>query len=210
MDPSGAAIPQATVTATNLATNTRTVTKSASDGNYVLPQLPAGAYVLTVEAAGFQKYTRSAITLSVGDKANIQVRLEIGQGIQSVTVNAELTGIEQNQSITGQLMTNKNVSELPLNGRQVFMLLELSAGVVFTTQVFGAAGNSGTRAWDATGAYTIQGSFNNTNSFVLDGAPLGVNGQWDYAPLADAVEEFKVTAFTNDARKALPAAVSST
>jgi hypothetical protein len=202
-DPSGAAVPQATVTATHLTTNTHTVTKSATDGNFVLPQLPAGAYELTVEAAGFQRYTRSPITLSVGDKANLQVRLEVGQGAQSVTVNAELSGIEQNQSITGQLMSTKNVSELPLNGRQVFMLLELSAGVVFTTQVFGASGNSGTRAWDVTGAYTIQGSFNNTNSFVLDGAPLGVSGQWSYAPLADAVEEFKVTAFTNDASQGL-------
>ena len=198
-DPSGAAIPQATLTATNLDTNTHTVTKSASDGNYVLPQLSPGAYELTVEAAGFEKYKRSPITLSVGDTANVQVILKVGQGSQSVTVTAELTGIEQNQSITGQLMSEKNVADLPLNGRQVYMLLELSAGVIFTTTTFGASGNSGTRAWDVTGAYTMQGSFDNTNAFLLDGAPLGVNGGWNFSPLSDAVQEFKVSGITNDA-----------
>ena len=108
-------------------------------------------------------------------------------------MTAELNGIEQNQSIAGQLMSEKNVADLPLNGRQVYMLLELSAGVVFTTTTFGASGNSGTRAWDVTGAYNMQGSFDNTNAFILDGAPLGVNGGWNFAPLSDAVQEFKVS-----------------
>jgi hypothetical protein len=202
-DPSGAAIAQATVTATNLDTNTHTVTKSASNGDYVLPQLPPGTYELAVEAAGFEKYSRKPITLTVGDTVNVQVALKVGQGSVSVTVSAELSGIEQNQSIAGQLMSEKNVSELPLNGRQVYMLLELAAGVVFTTTTFGASGNSGTRAWDVTGAYTMQGSFDNTNAFILDGSPLGVNGGWNYAPLSDAVQEFKVSVVTNDASQGL-------
>ncbi|MCL5742497.1 MAG: carboxypeptidase regulatory-like domain-containing protein, partial [Acidobacteria bacterium] len=202
-DPSGAAIPGATVSATNLATNVRSTARSGADGNYVLPQLSPGPYELTVEAAGFQKYKRSGITLSVGDKAVVQVRLEVGQITDSVTVNAELTGVEQNQSVLGQLMDNKKVSELPLNGRQVFMLLQLSAGVVFTQQVFGASGNSGTRAWDISGNFSIQGSRPNTNAFLLDGAPLGVDGKWDYAPLVDAVEEFKVAATATDASQGL-------
>ena len=121
----------------------------------------------------------------------------------SVTVTAELTGIESNQSVLGQLMDNKKVSELPLNGRQVFMLLQLSAGVVFTQQQFGATGFSGTRAWDINGQLTIHGSRANSNAFMLDGAPLGVNGAWNYAPLVDAVEEFKVSSPANDASHGL-------
>ncbi|MEN6494857.1 MAG: carboxypeptidase-like regulatory domain-containing protein, partial [Thermoguttaceae bacterium] len=202
-DPSGSVIAGATVTATSLATNTRTTVVSTAEGNYVLPQLAPGRYELAVEAPGFQKYTRSGISLSTGDKANVQIRLAVGQLTESVTVNAELTGIEQNQSVLGQLMDNKKVSELPLNGRQVYMLLQLSAGVIFTQQQFGASGFSGTRAWDINGAYTIHGSRPNTNAFLLDGAPLGVDGKWDYAPLADAVEEFKVTAAATDASHGL-------
>jgi hypothetical protein len=202
-DPSGGAVAGATVTATNLSTNSQTIVRAGSDGNYVLPQLAPGRYELTVEGAGFQKYTRSGITLNIGDKASVQIRLEMGKLTESVTVNAELTGIEQNQSVMGQLMDNKKVSELPLNGRQVFMLLQLSAGVVFTQQQFGASGFSGTRAWDINGNYTIHGSRPNTNAFLLDGAPLGVDGKWDYAPLVDAVEEFKVTAAASDASHGL-------
>ncbi len=202
-DPSGAAVPAAVVTAVNNATNVRTAAKSAGDGNYVIAQLPPGPYDLTVEAPGFQKYTRSGVTLNVGDKATIRVRLEVGATSESITVNAGLTGIEQNQSVTGQLMDNRKVSELPLNGRQVFMLLQLSAGVLFTQQQFGATGFSGTRAWDVNGNYSMHGSRANTNAFLLDGAPLGVSGAWDYAPLVDAVEEFKVSAFANDASHGL-------
>ena len=202
-DSSGAAIPGATIRANNTATNTETVVTSSADGSYVIPQLAPGPYRLTVEASGFQKYVRSGITLNVGDKAMLPVRLEVGGTSESVTVTAELTGIEQNQSVLGQLMDNRKVSELPINGRQIFMLLQLSAGVLFTQQQFGATGMSGTRAWDTTGKYSVQGSRVDTNGFLLDGAPLGVNGAWDWSPLVDAVEEFKVSAFANDASHGL-------
>jgi len=169
VDPSGAAIPAATVAAKNLDTHAQVATKSAMDGNYVLTQLPPGPYELAVEAAGFRTYKRSGITLSVGDKAVLRIGLEMGLTTESVTVNAELTGVEQNQSILGQLMDNKKVSELPLNGRQVYQLLQLSAGVLFTS-----ASPTGTRAWDVGGQYVIQGSFQNTSAFLLDGAANGV------------------------------------
>lgn len=202
-DQTGASIAAATVTAINQDTGLRATAKSGAEGNYVLPQLPPGRYELTAEATGFRTYQRKGITLAVGDKANVQIRMEIGRMAESVTVTAELTGIESNQSVLGQLMDNKKVSELPLNGRQVFMLLQLSAGVVFTQQQFGATGFSGTRAWDITGNITIQGSRLNSNAFMLDGAPLGMNGQWDYAPLVDAVNEFKVASPANDASQGL-------
>ena len=115
-DPSGAAIPGAAIVATNTATSAEATAKSAADGNYVIPQLAPGPYRLRVEAAGFRNYVRSGITLSVGDKAALNVRLEVGGTTDSVTVTAELTGIEQNQSVTGQLMDSRKVSELPING----------------------------------------------------------------------------------------------
>lgn len=203
LDPSGGAVGGATISATNVATNVRATTRTGVDGHFLLPQLQPGRYEVTCEAQGFRKYTRRGITINVGDKANLEIPMEVGGVAESVTVTAELTGIESNQSVMGQLMDNKKVSELPLNGRQVYQLLQQSAGVVFTQQKFGASGFSGTRAWDAAAPFSIHGSRPGSNAFLLDGAPLGVDGSWDYAPLVDAVEEFKVVAPATDASQGL-------
>ncbi|MFB3826644.1 MAG: carboxypeptidase regulatory-like domain-containing protein [Bryobacteraceae bacterium] len=207
-DSSSAVIPNVKVTASNTATGAAATTVSAPDGNYVLPQLPAGRYDVTAEAEGFRRYSRQGITLAVGDKANVEIRMEVGALSESVTVTAELTGIESNQSVMGQLMNSKAVAELPINGRQIFMLLQLSAGVLFTQQQFGSSGFSGTRPWDVNGTVSIHGSRPGgaqagSNAFLLDGAPLGVSGAWTYSPLVDAVEEFKVTMPASDASQGL-------
>ena len=78
MDPSGASIPGATVKATNLDTNVTVTATSTSDGRYVLAQVPAGPYSLLCEAAGFKKFTRTGISVAVGDRATIDIRLEVG------------------------------------------------------------------------------------------------------------------------------------
>ncbi len=200
VDPSASAVPNATVTATNLDTNVAVTTMTGPDGHYVLPQVPAGRYTITCEVPGFRKFTRSGISLNVGDKATVNIRLEVGDVAESVTVVAELLATETNRSVLGQLMDNKGVSELPLNGRQVFMLMQLSTGVIFTQREFGATGFSGTRAWDTNGQWTMHGGVNNSNNFLLDGASIGLGGGgWNFAPLVDGVEEFKVAAPSADA-----------
>lgn len=202
-DPTGAAIVGAAVTARNLATNVRMTTRTLGDGGYALPYLPPGDYELTAEAPGFRQYTRRGITLSVGEKAIVSIRMEVGLVTESVTVSAELIGIETSESVMGQLMGRRMVSELPLSGRQVFQLLQLTAGVRFTQERFGATGHSGTRAWDVSGAFTMHGSRTNTNAFMLDGAPLGITGEWTTAPSVDAVEEFSVVVPASDASQGL-------
>src|SRR5215471_3578699 len=203
VDSSGAALPNANVSIINMATHTRSSTSSGGDGNFALQQLMPGAYELTVEAPGFRRYTRRGITLAVGDKVNLQIQLEVGEQTSSVTVAADLTGIEANQDITGQLMDTKSVTELPLNGRNVFMLVQLSAGVVFTQQNFAPGGSSGTRGYDLYGQFSVHGSFPNTSAFLLDGVPVESGGQSDYVPLVDGVEEFKVSTPMNDASQGL-------
>ena len=96
-------------------------------------------------------------------------------------------------------MDNKKVSELPLNGRQVYMLLQLTSGTLFTQQTFGASGFSGTRAWDVNGSVTIHGSRTGNNEFLIDGASNAGTGGWSYAPPVDAIEEFKVDTASTDA-----------
>src|SRR5262249_25196875 len=114
-----------------------------------------------------------------------------------------LTGSEASQGITSQHMETRNVSELPLNGRNVYMLVQLSAGGVFTQQNFAPGGSSGTRGYDLYGQFSVHGSFPNTSAFLLDGVPVESGGQSDYVPLVDGVEEFKVSTQMNDASQGL-------
>ena len=199
-DPSGASIAGATIVATNLATNVKLTTSTGADGHYVLAQVPSGAYSVTAEAPGFKKFVRAGVNLEVGDRATLNIGLQVGAQTDSVTVTADLAAIDTDRSVTNQLMDNKAVSELPINGRQVFMLIQLSAGTVFTQQQFGASGFSGTRAWDTNGSLTIHGGTTSSNQFNLDGASINAGtGEWKFAPLVDGIEEFKVSTPSSDA-----------
>ena len=200
LDPSGAAIAGATVVATNVDTNVKLTTTTAADGHYVLAQVPTGAYTVTCDAAGFKKFSRSGVTLQVGDRSTINIPMQMGAQTESVTVTADVAAIDTDRSVVNQLMDNKAVSELPLNGRQVFMLMQLSAGTVFTQQQFGASGFSGTRAWDTNGSLTMHGGTTSSNQFNLDGASINAGtGEWKFAPLVDGIEEFKVSTPSSDA-----------
>ena len=109
--------------------------------------------------------------------------MQMGAQTESVTVTADVAAIDTDRSVVNQLMDNKAVSELPLNGRQVFMLMQLSAGTVFTQQQFGASGFSGTRAWDTNGSLTMHGGTTSSNQFNLDGASINAGtGEWKFAP----------------------------
>jgi hypothetical protein len=199
-DPSGAAIAGATVVATNAETNVKLTTNTAADGRYVLAQVPAGAYTIQCEAVGFKNFSRTGVTLQVGDRSTVNIPMQLGSQTENVTVTADVAAIDTDRSVMNQLMDNKGVSELPINGRQVFMLMQLSAGTVFTQQQFGASGFSGTRAWDTNGSLTMHGGSTGTNQFNLDGASINAGtGEWKFAPLVDGIEEFKVSTPSTDA-----------
>jgi len=91
--------------------------------------------------------------------------------------------------------------EYPLNGRQTYMLLALTPGVIFAQEAFGATGFSGTRGWDVNNEYMINGGRNGTSQFLLNGAPISdKDGNWQLAPNVEAVQEFKVMTNTYDAQ----------
>ena len=104
-DPSGSAIPEATVSIKNVGTNLVVTVQGGPDGTYFIPQLPVGTYELSAEAKGFKKYIRERVTLNAGDEARVDIAMEIGSTTESVTVTSELTGIESNQSVMGQTLT---------------------------------------------------------------------------------------------------------
>ena len=198
-DPQGGVLPGVTVTAVNVDTDVSVVAVTDTKGVYSVKDLIPGRYRLTAALQGFKSFTREGIVLHTAETATINVGLAIGAVEESVTVTAGLTETETNQSVLSQTMDNKKVSELPLNGRQVYMLLQLTSGTLFTQQTFGASGFSGTRAWDVNGSVSIHGSRTGNNEFLIDGASNAGTGGWSYAPPVDAIEEFKVDSASTDA-----------
>lgn len=199
VDAQGAVVPGVTVTVTNTDTNVSVDTVTEKDGVFSVKDVVPGKYKLTASLTGFKTFVREGIVLHTAETANIQVKLDVGNLEETVTVSAGLSEVETNQSVLSQTMDNKKVSELPLNGRQVYMLTQLTSGTLFTQQTFGATGFSGTRAWDVNGSLSIHGSRTGNNEFLIDGASNAGTGGWTYAPPVDAIEEFKVDTASTDA-----------
>ena len=198
-DPSGAAIPNATVKATNTANNATKEVKTTSDGVYTIPYLDPGQYDVEVTASGFQALKRASITLQVAQKLNLALQLTVGQMSTEVTVTGQQEVIDTADSSRGLVFDPIKTQEYPLNGRQTYMLMSLTPGVVFTQEQFGASGFSGTRGWDVNSSYKINGARTGESLFLLNGAPISNNGgSWQLAPNVEAVQEFKVMTNTYD------------
>jgi len=199
-DASGSVIPGATVRAVNSQTSEAKEVKSSSAGLYVIPYLNPGTYTVEATAAGFQSLKRTDIVLRVADKLNLGLQLSLGQVSQEITVTGQQEVLETGSADRGLVFDPIKTQEYPLNGRQTYMLLALTPGVIFTQEQFGASGFSGTRGWDVNSNYKINGARTGQNLFLLNGAPISdQGGMWQLAPNVEAVEEFKVMTNTYDA-----------
>lgn len=147
-DASGAVIPNATVKAVNVDTNITTEVKSTTNGFYNLPYLAPGVYNIEVMAPGFKQLRRTGIVLQVADKVELPLRLEVGDLTQEVTVVGQQELLDTATASRGLVFDPIKTQSYPLNGRQTYMLLALTPGVIFTQEAFGATGFSGTRGWD--------------------------------------------------------------
>ncbi len=198
-DAQGAAMPGVTVTVLNVDTNVAGTAVTDTHGAYTVAKLQPGRYRITASLPGFKSFVRDGIALRTAETGTINMTLDVGTVEETITVTGALSGVESNQSTLAQTMENKRISELPLNGRQVYMLLQLTAGTFFTQTQFGAQGFSGTRAWDVNGSVSIHGSRTGQNEFLIDGGAISGTGGWSYAPPVDAIEEFKVQSASTDA-----------
>lgn len=200
-DPSGAAISGATVKAINVETTETKEATTTAEGSYTIPYLNPGLYNVEVSAAGFRTLKRDKIVLRVADKLNLPLKLQMGAVTESVTVTAEQEVLETGSADRGLVFDPIKTQEYPLNGRQTYMLMSLTPGVLFTQEVFGPNGFSGTRGWDTNGSYRINGARTGQSLFLLNGAPISNNGgSWQLAPNVEAVQEFKVMTNTYDAQ----------
>jgi hypothetical protein len=157
LDASKAVVPNATVKATKQDTNVAKETVTNEQGIYSIIGLEPGVYMVTATAQGFQTARRADIVLQVAEKLNLPIQLEVGAMTQEVTITGAQELIESATASRGVVFDPIKVAEIPLNGRQSFMLMRLSPGVTFDQRQFGSSGFSGTRAWDVNGSFTING-----------------------------------------------------
>src|SRR5881296_4286806 len=132
-DQSGAVLPGVEVSVTQTATGAKRTTVTDETGNYVLPNLPIGPYMLEASLPGFKSYVQSGIVLQVGTNPQINVVLQIGEVAEQVEVQADAALVETRSTGIGQMIDNQRVLELPLNGRQATELIFLVGVATPTT-----------------------------------------------------------------------------
>ncbi len=195
-DAQDAAVPNARVAAILVATGARSATISGSDGLYTLPFLAPGIYRVECEAPGFKQYVQTGFEVKAGARAGLDIRIEVGQMTEAVTVTADAALVETATATAGQVISSSEVENMPLNGRTTLVLAQLAFGVVPNSdpkfnRPFDNAGPSG---------FSMGGAPAQTNELLIDGAPDTTRDQRvAYNPPVDAVQEVRVHAFEADA-----------
>jgi hypothetical protein len=188
-DPSDAVMPDVQVEIANARTGMVRKTQTNSEGYYSAPLLTPGEYRMLVQASGFKPRSRDRIILNVDQVLRIDYSMEVGSVTETVEVTAAQPLLESGDANFGQVVTQRSVDALPLNGRDPMFLLSLTPGV--TTN----AGFGSDRNWER-GQFTVGGGRMLEQEVLLDGAP---NTSSDvnyllYIPPVDSTEEFKVLA----------------
>jgi len=197
-DAQGAVVPGAAVEVRNVATNAGFETKSNDTGFFTAPNLAVGEYVINVSATGFKKFVRSGVTLQVGQNAQVNVTLDVGQVAETVEVRADAMLVDTGSATLGTVIENRRVRDLPLNGRNALALTLLNAGVISNAGPTNSGfGDRGTQI----SSLSINGSPSSMNAQMLDGNNnvLSYVGEVGVPPAVDAVEEFKVQSGTMSA-----------
>jgi hypothetical protein len=194
-DPSGAVVPNATVTATLTGTDSVRVVTSDKDGAFVIPELAVGSYDVSTNAQGFKKSVTTAVIVSIGHVNFVTITLQIGGSADTVTVEANAAQVETTSTQLGAVMTDTAIVELPINTRNVYGLLQLQPGV--QSQV----GNDLFFGSNNAGAVSVNGGRGRANNYTVnggDGNDIFVNAP-AIQPSPDSVEEFRVLTNTFDA-----------
>jgi len=195
-DSSGAAVPGVKVLAAEKNTGARAETTSGGEGEYSLPFLAPGPYTISVEHGGFKKYVQEGITVGTNMRLAIDVTLQVGSQTEAITVSADATLLQTNTASVGQVIGERQIATMPMNGRTPLTLAQLAYGVTPTsdprfTRPFDNAGPSG---------FSMGGGQGQSNELLLDGSPdMTRNKRVAYNPPVDAVQEIKVESFQPDA-----------
>ncbi len=190
-DPSGAAVPGATVTVTNTATGVSQSTTTDSSGNYLIPALPIGNYDVSVQSSGLEKVLSHGVIVQVGRNTVQNFQLKVAQASETVTVSAEAPVIETSTQTVGQVINQKTVQEIPLNGRHF-----LDLGLLVPGSVVPPANGFLTAPLRGQGSFGLNtaGNREDENNILVNGINLNdmANGQLTFQPSINTVSEFKI------------------
>jgi hypothetical protein len=193
VDQSGASVPDAKVTIQNIDTGFSQTISTGPAGDYLFPRLPVGTYKLTVEKGGFGTYVQSGIQLSVNQTATQAVTLNVGAVAQQVAVTGDASLVTTESATVSQVVNQRQIVDLPLDGRQVQQLVFLSAGVTDATSHYcGSNCEGGT--YPGSQYAKASGTFSESINYQLDGVAYNdtyINANLPF-PNPDAVQEFSV------------------
>ena len=212
-DEGGLVLPGVTITVTQTDTGLIRTAVTDDAGSFVLQNLPVGPYRLEAMLQGFRTFQQTGIVLQVGANPTLPVTLQVGQLQETVTVTGTAALVETRSPGIGQVITNQQVLELPLNGRQLTELIfqaGLAAGGASTTAAPGANTlNTGTRNYP-TVTVQVGGGASNGLTYILDGGTHNepFNNLNQPLPFPDAMQEFKVETSALPAQYGLHAAAA--
>jgi len=182
-DPTGAVVGGASIKLLHVATNATAEARSDDRGQYRTPPLRIGEYVINIEAQGFKQFHQSGVVLDIGDVRKLDASLEVGQVSESVNVEAAAPLLQTSDSTVGTVINNKQIEDLPLNGRDYLQLAALSSGTIAASAGVSIGGQAGTQA-----SFLLDGQDNNNQSILTSHS-----GQKEIIkPSIDAIQEFKV------------------
>jgi len=191
LDPSGAAVVNAKITVTNLATNLSLTTTTNQTGSYSVRELPVGTYKVSAEAPGFKTVANASVVVNAGTTQRIDFKMELGQTREVVEVSGEGAAVNTDDSKLSTTVNSTQISNLPLNGRNVYDLIQLAPGAVNVAGVDFENGHN----------TVVNGVRENFNGFMINGIDnKGLSGGVVTTPIEDTVQEFQQLTLNNSAQ----------
>ncbi len=187
-DPTGAALPNVSVTLTNIETGFTTKAATSADGQYVVPNLHIGHYTVKVAVSGFRPAERTGVMLNVGDRDRVDFQMQVGQATEMVTVEANAVAVQTDTGEVSNLITGKQLSDLAVNGTSLFQLAALAPGASNDITNYKDVPVGGDTAVSFNGQRTAH------NVFIVDGGEnydRGCGGCVTTAPSSESMAEFR-------------------
>ncbi len=190
-DPQGARVPGAEVVARNMGTNLTFRAIASGEGTYAINSLPVGRYDVRIAASGFKTFERTGLTLEVAQRLRLDAQLDVGAATETVSVVAEVPRVQTEDSALGTVVERKRIEELPLNGRHIFNLVKLVAGVQPRNSSSDGFADANNQAFSQ---IRFSGGPIYGNQVLLDGGSntVPVHNEVSVVPMVDAIEEFRV------------------
>jgi hypothetical protein len=195
-DPSGAPIARASVEITNIDTNQSVKSDTDTAGLYQSLYLRPGPYRIRVNAPGFKQSLRDRVTIQVESTIRADFQLQLGEASSTVTVTGEAPLVDSESASLGQAVSTRAVEELPIQGRNIFDLAGLTAGVQVNPRASGGTASTGDTSTPlfVQSDISINGGRFRTNEYLVDGVSIMLpeNNNYAFSPNPDGTQEFKV------------------